>query len=106
MSEPVALRPLTALEARVLGVLVEKQHTVPDTYPLSLNALATGCSQKTARQPVMEVGDAEVLEAVDSLRVLNLVVSVSGSRVARYEHNAGRVLGVPGQSVEIGRAHV
>ena len=101
MSEPVALRPLTALEARVLGVLVEKQHTVPDTYPLSLNALATGCSQKTARQPVMEVGDAEVLEAVDSLRVLNLVVSVSGSRVARYEHNAGRVLGVPGQSVAL-----
>ncbi len=101
MSEPVALRPLTALEARVLGVLVEKQHTVPDTYPLSLNALATGCSQKTARQPVMEVADAEVLEAVDSLRVLNLVVSVSGSRVARYEHNAGRVLGVPGQSVAL-----
>jgi uncharacterized protein YceH (UPF0502 family) len=101
VSEPVALRPLTALEARVLGVLVEKQHTVPDTYPLSLNALATGCSQKTARQPVMEVTEAEVLEAVDSLRVLNLVVSVSGSRVARYEHNAGRVLGVPGQSVAL-----
>lgn len=101
MSEPVALRPLTALEARVLGVLVEKQHTVPDTYPLSLNSLSTGCSQKTARQPVMEVTEAEVLEAVDSLRVLNLVVSVSGSRVARYEHNAGRVLGVPGQSVAL-----
>ena len=51
MTQP--LRDLTPLEARVLGVLVEKQRTVPDTYPLSLNALTAGCNQKTARFPVM-----------------------------------------------------
>ena len=49
------LRELTPLEARVLGVLVEKQHTVPDTYPLSLNSLTAGCNQKTARARVMNV---------------------------------------------------
>ena len=95
------VRPLTSLELRVLGVLIEKQRTVPDTYPLSLNALAAGCSQKTARHPVMEVSDAEVLEVVDALKPLNLVIEVSGARVARYEHNLGRVYGVPSQSVAL-----
>jgi uncharacterized protein len=95
------VRPLTSLELRVLGVLIEKQRTVPDTYPLSINALAAGCSQKTARHPVMEVSDAEVLEVVDALKPLNLVIEVSGARVARYEHNLGRVYGVPSQSVAL-----
>ena len=54
-------RELTPVEARILGVLVEKQATVPDTYPLSLNALTAGCNQKTAREPVMNVTDAEAL---------------------------------------------
>ena len=67
------LRSLTPLEARVLGVLVEKQHTVPDTYPLSLNALVAGCNQKTARSPVIEATEAAVLTAVDSLKTLSLV---------------------------------
>ena len=53
-------RALTPLEARVLGVLVEKHATVPDTYPLSLNSLVAGCNQKTARDPVIEAGDADV----------------------------------------------
>jgi uncharacterized protein YceH (UPF0502 family) len=102
MSEvPAARRALTPLEARVLGVLVEKQHTVPDTYPLSLNALVAGCNQKTARAPVMEATEAEVLTALDSLRALSLVFESSGARVARYEHNTGRVLGVPGQAVAL-----
>ncbi|MGK9700358.1 DUF480 domain-containing protein, partial [Salmonella enterica subsp. enterica] len=57
------IRTLTALEGRVLGVLVEKQKTVPDTYPLTLNALASGCNQKTARAPVMSVTEAEILTA-------------------------------------------
>ena len=95
------LRPLTALEQRVIGVLVEKQRTVPDSYPLSLNALVSGCSQKTARHPVMEVGEAELLPVIDELRSLHLVVEVSGARVVRYEHNLGRVLGVPSQSVAL-----
>jgi uncharacterized protein YceH (UPF0502 family) len=95
------LRILTPLEARVLGVLVEKQHTVPDTYPLSLNALVSGCNQKTARSPVIEATEAEVLTAVDSLKALSLVFEGSGSRVVRFEHNLGRRLGVPGQSVAL-----
>lgn len=85
----------------MLGVLVEKQHTVPDTYPLSLNALTAGCNQKTARSPVIEASDAEVLTAVDGLKGLSLVFEGSGSRVVKFEHNMGRVLGLPGQSVAL-----
>ena len=95
------MRALTALEARVLGVLVEKQATVPDTYPLSLNALVAGCNQKTAREPVMAASDADVLEAVDGLKQLSLLFESSGSRVVKFEHNAQRALGVPGQAVAL-----
>lgn len=95
------MRNLTPLEARVLGVLVEKQHTVPDTYPLSVNALTAGCNQKTARFPVIEATEAEVMTAVDGLKGLSLVFEGSGSRVVKYEHNMGRVLGVPGQAVAL-----
>ncbi len=95
------LRALSPLELRVLGVLAEKQHTVPDSYPLSLNALTLGCNQKTARDPVMNPSEADVLVAVDSLKGLSLVFEQSGSRVSRYEHNAGRVLGVPSAAVAL-----
>ena len=95
------MRNLTPLEARVLGVLVEKQHTVPDTYPLSVNALTAGCNQKTARFPVIEATEAEVMTAVDGLKGLSLVFEGSGSRVVKFEHNMGRVLGVPGQAVAL-----
>jgi uncharacterized protein len=96
-----ALRELTPLEVRVLGVLVEKQHTVPDTYPLSLNSLTAGCNQKTARAPVMNVSDDEVLSTLDGLKRLSLVNEGSSSRVPRFEHNVNRVLGVPSQSVAL-----
>ena len=95
------MRELSAVEARVLAVLGEKAATVPDTYPLSLNSLVAGCNQKTARQPVMELSEAEVLVALDELKRLHLVVEVSGSRVVRFEHNMGRVLGLPSQSVAL-----
>ena len=95
------LRPLSPLEARVLGVLVVKAHTVPDSYPLSLNSLVAGCNQKTARDPVINATDAEVQVAVDALKRLNLVFESSGSRVNRYEHNLGRVMGLPSQSVAL-----
>jgi uncharacterized protein YceH (UPF0502 family) len=95
------MRTLTPLEARVLAVLVEKQHTVPDSYPLSLNALTLGCNQKTARDPVMQATEAEVLQAIEGLRELSLVNEVSGNRVVRFEHNAARGLGVPSQSVAL-----
>lgn len=94
-------RSLTFLEGRVLGVLVEKQHTVPDSYPLSLNTLTLGCNQKTARDPVMTASEAEVLQAVDGLKEQALVNEVSGSRVVRFEHNAQRAIGVPSQSVAL-----
>ena len=95
------MRPLSLLEARVLGVLVEKSLTVPDSYPLSLNSLTLGCNQKTARDPVLAASDAEVQGAVDALKTLSLAFESSGSRVTRYEHNLGRVLGVPSQSVAL-----
>jgi uncharacterized protein len=95
------IRALTPLEARVLGVLVEKQATVPDTYPLSLNALLAGCNQKTARDPVIQASEADVLVAVDSLKSLSLLFESSGGRVARYEHNMQRAYGLPGQSVAL-----
>jgi uncharacterized protein len=95
------VRALTPLEARALGVLIEKQHTVPDTYPLSLNALASGCNQKTARDPVIEATEAEVLTAVDGLKGLSLVFEGSSSRVVKFEHNLGRALQLPGQSVAL-----
>jgi uncharacterized protein len=94
-------RPLSSAEARVLAVLVEKQHTVPDSYPLSLNALTLGCNQKTAREPVMQLSEADVLQAVNGLKELSLVNEVSGNRVVRFDHNAARGLGVPSQSVAL-----
>ena len=96
-----ALPFLSLLETRVVGVLVEKQHTVPDTYPLTLNALVAGCNQKTSRSPVLEASEAQVQAALDHLKSLSLVVESSGGRVMRYAHNAGRVLQVPVQSVAL-----
>jgi uncharacterized protein YceH (UPF0502 family) len=95
------MRDLSLLEARALGVLVEKAHTVPDSYPLSLNSLVSGCNQKTARDPVINATDAEVQGAVDALKSLSLAFESSGSRVSRYEHNMGRALGLPSQSVAL-----
>jgi uncharacterized protein len=92
------MRALTPKEARVVAVLIEKQATVPDAYPLSINALTSGCNQKTARDPAMTLSETDVLRAVDDLKALSLVIESSGSRVSRYEHNLPKVLGVPSQS--------
>ena len=97
----MSLPALSLLETRVLGALVEKRHTVPDTYPLTLNALVAGCNQKTSRDPVIEASEGEVQAAVDHLRQLALVVESSGGRVMRYAENAGRVLGIPSESVAL-----
>jgi uncharacterized protein YceH (UPF0502 family) len=90
---------LSPLEARILGVLVEKQRAVPDTYPLSLNALVAGCNQKTSRDPIMEVSESDVQAAIDDLRRASLVIESSGGRVMRYAHNLERALDVPGPAV-------
>ena len=97
----MTLPTLSLLETRVLGVLVEKQHTVPDSYPLTLNALVSGANQKTARDPVIEASEGEVQAALDHLKSLSLVVESSGGRVMRYAQNAGKALGLPPQSVAL-----
>ncbi len=89
------------LEARVLGVLIEKAHTVPDSYPMSLNSLTLGCNQKTAREPVINATEGEVQDTVIALKALHLVFEASGSRVTRYEHNAGRALALPSASIAL-----
>ena len=105
MDTPASPRPaapvplLSLLETRVLGVLIEKQRTVPDSYPLTPNALVSGCNQKTSRNPVLEVSDAQAQAALDSLKGYHLVGESSGGRTFRYEHNAARVLHLPSQSV-------
>jgi uncharacterized protein YceH (UPF0502 family) len=66
------LRDLSLLEARVLGVLVEKERTVPDSYPLTLNALVAGCNQKSSRAPVLIAAQTDVRAAVDGLKSMLL----------------------------------
>ena len=92
MSTPIPL--LSALETRVLSVLVEKQLTTPDYYPLSLNALVAGCNQKTSRDPVMNVTDEEVQTSLDELKDRKLVTHSWGAsrRVVRYSHNLPQAL--------------
>jgi hypothetical protein len=98
---PNTLPILSLLETRVLGVLAEKQRTVPDSYPLTLNSLVSGCNQKSSRDPVIEASESEVLVALDSLRGLSLIVESSGGRASRYAHNIERVLHIPTQSTAL-----
>jgi uncharacterized protein len=88
------MKTLTPIEARVLATLMEKARTVPDSYPLSLNALVLGCNQKTSRDPLMEVSDDDARSALEALKAQSLVFEASSSRVTRYEHNVYRVLGL------------
>ena len=91
---PVPTLLLTPIEARVVATLMEKARTVPDSYPLSVNTLLLGCNQKTSREPVMELSEADVTQALEDLREKNLVREVSGARVPRFEHNFQRGAGV------------
>ncbi|MCG9700056.1 YceH family protein [Vibrio natriegens] len=79
---------LTAIEARVIGCLIEKEVTTPDLYPLSLNALTNACNQKSNREPVMSLSESDVLDAVDALIERRLVSDESAfnSRVSKYQH--------------------
>lgn len=95
------LPTLSLLETRILGVLAEKQRTVPDSYPLTLNSLVSGCNQKSSRDPVTEASESEVQAALDSLRGLSLIVETSGGRASRYAHNIERVLHIPTQSTAL-----
>ncbi|ELA8197151.1 TPA: YceH family protein [Vibrio parahaemolyticus] len=79
---------LTAIEARVIGCLIEKEVITPDQYPLSLNALTNACNQKSNREPVMALSESDVLDAVDALIERRLVSDESAfnSRVSKYQH--------------------
>jgi uncharacterized protein len=92
------MNPLTLAEARVLGTLMEKARTVPDSYPMSLNAVVNGCNQKSARDPITHLTESEVQEALDGLKRRSLAFASSGTRVVRWEHNFQRALVVPEQS--------
>lgn len=94
-------QPLLPQEARVLATLMEKARTVPDSYPLTVNSLLSGCNQKTSRTPVMQLSEGEAQAALDGLRQRHLVMEASGQRATRWEHNFERVVGVPSQSSAI-----
>jgi uncharacterized protein len=88
------MEPLLPDECRVLGVLIEKQMTTPDQYPLTLNAIVNGSNQKNNRFPVLEMNDDQAYTATEGLRQKGLVVVVeqSGARVAKYKHVAAEKL--------------
>jgi hypothetical protein len=90
------LEPFSPLEARVLGVLIEKQVITPDNYPLTVNSLTAGCNQKTSRHPVMDVSEADVQAALEALKHRTLVIESYGAsgRVLRYAHNFPKVFNV------------
>ncbi len=94
-------KELSTLEARVLGVLAEKQRTVPDSYPLTLNSLVTGCNQKSSRNPVLNASESEVTDALDNLRGMSLIVETSGGRAMRFAHNLEKGLQIPSQATAI-----
>jgi uncharacterized protein len=101
------LPDLTASQARILGTLMEKARTVPDSYPLTLNSLVLGCNQKSSRFPSMELTEADVFAGLNAMKLIvnesqqALIREVSGSRSTRFEHNFQRAVGVPEQSAVI-----
>src|ERR1700676_3813314 len=98
---PPQWKPLSALDRRVIGVLVEKAKTTPEQYPLTLNSLVTGCNQKNNRDPQMNVQVEDVEEAIERLRAFGALVEVQGSgRVPKYRHMMYDWLGV--NKVELG----
>lgn len=80
---------LTDTEARIIGCLMEKQVTTPEQYPLSLNGLMMACNQKSSREPIMNLSEADVQRVIDVLQRKSLVIALSGSRVPKYQHRFG-----------------
>lgn len=93
--QPRAWKPLSAKQRRVLGTLMEKSKTTPDAYPMSFTGLATGCNQKSNREPVTNYTAEQVETIVDELRALGAVTIVQGSgRVTKVRHYAYNWLGL------------
>jgi uncharacterized protein YceH (UPF0502 family) len=96
------IRPLDAVERRVLGTLIEKGKTTPEQYPLSLNALVTGCNQKSNRDPVMTLDEEQVMRGVTGLRQCGAMAEVFGSgKIPRYRHLAYEWLAVGKEELAI-----
>jgi uncharacterized protein YceH (UPF0502 family) len=90
MEDPQPSSPtLTATEARILGCLIEKEITLPDYYPLTLNALVSACNQSTNREPVMNLDEGAVQRALENMKTRGWVfqVTVVGARVQKFRHN-------------------
>src|ERR1700761_4482990 len=92
---------LNGVEARVLGVLIEKEINTPEYYPLSLNALVNACNQKSSREPVMELSEAEVRTALFELDQMGLVRTIAESRVTKFEHRVRDVLNLRRDEVAV-----
>jgi uncharacterized protein len=98
---------LSPIQVRILGTLMEKARTVPDSYPLTLNSVVLGCNQKSSRFPSMELDETDVFSALTAMKSIALIANqtlireVSGSRSTRFEHNFQRAIGVPEQSAVI-----
>jgi len=91
-TQAATIEPLSAVEVRVLGCLIEKQLTTPEAYPLTLNALVLACNQKTSREPVMNLAAGQVGQALRSLEGRGMARLVMGSRADRWEHRADKAL--------------
>ena len=102
MTEPTVTplaEPLSAIEARILGCLVEKQTTTPESYPLTLNSLLLACNQKTSREPLMNLNQGEVARSLRPLEERGLLRLVMGSRADRWEQRLDKALELtPGQT--------
>jgi len=95
------MNELKPIQIRVLGCLIEKEATTPEQYPLTLNALRTACNQKTARHPVANYTEGEVGHTARELEGLGWVREAWGARVARYEHLAGKMLGLQSKGLAL-----
>ncbi len=92
MTAEALIGALTAIEARVLGSLIEKDLATPEYYPLSFNALTLACNQKTSREPVMSLDERDVREAVEELAEKGLVEQHRDSRAVKVSHRLGQRL--------------
>jgi uncharacterized protein len=92
---------LNVVEARVLGALIEKEINTPEYYPLSLNAAVNACNQKSSREPVMELSEADVRTALFELDQLGLVRTIAESRATKFEHRVRDVLNLRRDEVAV-----
>lgn len=94
MSSTRIPRPLDAVEIRVLGVLLEKEQTTPEACPLTVNAILAGCNQKTNRDPVMELTESQVVDALERLRQDVLAWRSEGARTEKWQQSVVRRWGL------------